>query len=86
MVPPISVGVIYGSQLELACTVASYPAVNDVVWYKSGQQIVDPSTAVVNINQTAITSRYSVQTATETACGNYSCYSGTSPTATVTGQ
>ena len=83
---PISVGVVYGSRLELTCTVASYPALNNVVWYKNGQQIIDPSAAVVKKNQTATASRYSVQTATETACGDYSCYSDTSPTATVTGQ
>ena len=86
LVLPMSVGVVYGSWLELTCTVASYPAVNSVVWYKNGQQIIDSSTAAVKKNQTATTNRYSVQNTTETACGDYSCYSGTSPTATVTGQ
>ena len=84
MVPPISVGAIYGGQLMLTCTVASFPGLNDVGWYRNSQQLFP--TMVINKNQTAITSRYTVKSVTENDCGTYSCYSATSPSASVTGQ
>ena len=82
----MSVGVIYGEELTLTCTIASFPAVGHAIWYKNGERIFNPPDVVVNKNQTAVTSRYGVQNATEAACGNYSCYNVTSQTATVTGR
>jgi protein tyrosine phosphatase len=84
LVFPMSVGIVYGSRLELSCTVGSYPAIDDVVWYKDDQQITGSSVTVVSKNETTVTSRYSLQSATEAACGNYRCYNETSPSATVT--
>ena len=90
VIPPTSVSAAFGKQLKLKCTVGSFPAVNNVVWYKNGQKIVNESLSLVlSKNVTAITSRYRVKPATETACGNYSCYSSSSTTpqtAIVSGQ
>ena len=86
VIPPTSKGVAYGEQLTLECTVASFPAVNDIFWYKNGQRDITLLTNVVKMNYTATTSVYNLTIATETACGNYSCYNTSSSTAAVSGQ
>lgn len=84
--PPTYVGVGYGGDLMMTCIVASYPAINEIAWYRNGHEVITSASAVIMMNATAVTSRLTITNVTEAACGNYSFFSANSQMAMLTGR